>query len=753
MLKVDFVDIDRRVNSIDNAHASTFEWPFAVDSPFACWLREGSGMFWIKGKAGSGKSTLMKHIVHDRRTTSLLHEWAKDKDLLIAHHFFWLPGSALQKSYQGLLQTLLSQLCSTDSSLAKGWTSRTLEQHNQQADRLAAALHTVLESDQHRYCIFIDGLDEFCPEMEQAQLIRRLKQMTSLSNVKMCVSSRQWSLFERVFADIQQICLQDLTRDDMYTCTTDVLQGAGLDMQVLSSQQFSHQIVAKSEGVFLWLRLVLSSMFSRLCAGQGLSKLKACLDEFPGDLEEYLYKLVYERINPTWRQGKGSETARALFLAKILLEDESGDASCTELFWMAVVQTQVDMSRRDFYKNFKTVLLQPDDYTQLLLDTRAVIRAACQDMLRCDVAGDRNLVDFTHRSIYDLLRTKRMVDLIDENVPSHFLEGDLLLRLLIANIKRRVALSPKQKHNCVLMHARHLFNDILWQFQDRQFTDGLLLHELDLCTQQHKRFCNDTCRLHYPTVCSDEQRFYREHPDSGDWVMATMEFMLMHLVAHGQYQSSADYIASRGRCNGFFLAAFGCTPNRGLLLHHGDGGFCADVLPMRQVPPKPFIKMLTLLPGWNKHGLEILARQWHDWNMIRGKQENTEEQERLWQIAKILFESGAVVPRSMCLHRDAVVGLDKPYICIGRNGTPFDDDLEFHECAAFERPVLDLLCSSVPVEHHTELKVLLEQARHTADNKSDVSDNGESAVSDPKGSDVSAPLESSFAMQIDGQAD
>lgn len=33
------------------------------------WLESGSGVYWISGKAGSGKSTLMKHLFWDLEET------------------------------------------------------------------------------------------------------------------------------------------------------------------------------------------------------------------------------------------------------------------------------------------------------------------------------------------------------------------------------------------------------------------------------------------------------------------------------------------------------------------------------------------------------------------------------------------------------------------------------------------------------------------------------------------------------------
>jgi ABC-type thiamine transport system ATPase subunit len=53
--------MDNREERILEAHEKTFRWIFK-DSPFKHWLesKTGSNLFWISGKAGSGKSTLMK---------------------------------------------------------------------------------------------------------------------------------------------------------------------------------------------------------------------------------------------------------------------------------------------------------------------------------------------------------------------------------------------------------------------------------------------------------------------------------------------------------------------------------------------------------------------------------------------------------------------------------------------------------------------------------------------------------------------
>jgi hypothetical protein len=105
-----------RHSQIVDAHNKTFEWIFDpnqlqgndCEQPvFNEWLRTQNGIYWISGKAGSGKSTLVKWICRHPKTQESLRLWAGKKELVIASHFFWCAGTDLQKSQQGLLRSLL----------------------------------------------------------------------------------------------------------------------------------------------------------------------------------------------------------------------------------------------------------------------------------------------------------------------------------------------------------------------------------------------------------------------------------------------------------------------------------------------------------------------------------------------------------------------------------------------------------------------------------------------------------------------
>ena len=109
-----FRSIVERRTTISKAHQRTFKWIHDDRVSQTCpwdnlpeWLRTGRGCYWINGKAGSGKSTLMKYVLENQRTTEALQQWSCSSELVVASFFFWYAGTPLQKSQIGLLRALL----------------------------------------------------------------------------------------------------------------------------------------------------------------------------------------------------------------------------------------------------------------------------------------------------------------------------------------------------------------------------------------------------------------------------------------------------------------------------------------------------------------------------------------------------------------------------------------------------------------------------------------------------------------------
>ncbi|KAI0438265.1 hypothetical protein F4803DRAFT_565429 [Xylaria telfairii] len=188
--------------NIESAHVKTFEWifqPSVLDGsktvPFAQWLREGSGTFWIQGKASSGKSTLMKFICSHTRTEVFLRDF----------FFFWSSGTVLQKSREGLLRSLLFEILrkcpeliprvSKDNPKAQFWKrsphSYADDEELWSREELMEVYHKLVaccDEVNVKFCFFIDGLDEF-EEVSKAHsdLIATLRILDASQNIKFCV--------------------------------------------------------------------------------------------------------------------------------------------------------------------------------------------------------------------------------------------------------------------------------------------------------------------------------------------------------------------------------------------------------------------------------------------------------------------------------------------------------------------------------------------------------------------------------------
>ena len=318
---LNFKYIKMREEAIKEAHAETFEWIFNETDigterrpRFSHWLREGEGIYWVSGKAGSGKSTLMKLLCGHERTKNALEIWAGRKKLLMGSFFFWNAGSTMQKSQHGLLQSILYQIlgqcpdliptvCSSrwyfnaaDHELDGIWSRQELFENFR---RLA---HQEFLSA--RFCFFIDGLDEY--DGEDTEIIKLLQDLTISSSVKICASSRQWNAFEKAFGGNvdQKLRLQDFTKNDIRLYATGKLEEDASFSRKKSEDirynQLIDDIVQKSSGVFLWVYLVVRSLLRGLTDDNDFAFMRKRLDHFPADLEDY-FKQMLNTIEDVYR--------------------------------------------------------------------------------------------------------------------------------------------------------------------------------------------------------------------------------------------------------------------------------------------------------------------------------------------------------------------------------------------------------------------------------------------------------------------
>ncbi|KAK5734911.1 hypothetical protein LTR17_008544 [Elasticomyces elasticus] len=298
---------DRQLN-IHTNHKDTCHWIFDSDRvPFAQWCKIGSGVFWVSGKAGSGKSTLMRFLTRDARTSQLLQRGTAAKPVVIASYYFWSAGTELQRSQTGLLQSLLFQILRScpyliPTACPQRWASPgSLLDHGQpwEHEELRWALYAVVDSPQLdvEFCFLLDGLDEYAGD--HYELINDLNEMASSPAIRLCIASRPWNAFQDAYgADVAcHIVLENQTHGDIEQYVNGMLLENPRFKVLVQQDGNVRDLVAKirqrSEGVFLWVFLVVRSLLRGLTERDDLSVLQRRVSELPSELE----KLFAQTLN------------------------------------------------------------------------------------------------------------------------------------------------------------------------------------------------------------------------------------------------------------------------------------------------------------------------------------------------------------------------------------------------------------------------------------------------------------------------
>ncbi|KAF5550918.1 hypothetical protein FNAPI_7593 [Fusarium napiforme] len=271
-------------------------------STFIEWLRSNDPLFCLRGKPGSGKSTLMKFVIDNQNTRQLLeHQGSK---VIILTHFFWKIGSEEQNSIKGLLCSLIYQLLLRTEDLQELAMSRhdngSYRSHHDWSSRaLKSVLRQLLETKFRTLYIFVDGLDEVANADGLHRLTQEIEEILKFPGIKICVSSRPEALVIKWLEKLNSpsILLEDLTRPEMKSYVhrdlAPFLSSAELSFE--THRHLSDEMVRKSQGVFLWLSLVLRSLIRGIQSGDTNQVLIERLAELPSELHD-LYADMWDRL-------------------------------------------------------------------------------------------------------------------------------------------------------------------------------------------------------------------------------------------------------------------------------------------------------------------------------------------------------------------------------------------------------------------------------------------------------------------------
>ncbi|KAJ3486048.1 hypothetical protein NLG97_g6692 [Lecanicillium saksenae] len=443
-----FQTVSERFESITKAEESTFSWLLdgssADQNPnqeavhvqakerLQTWIKEDEGFFYVSGKPGPGKSTLMKLICSHPSFVQQATEWAADSCLVAGRFFFWKPGHAEQKSILGLLRGLLYSMLENRPEITKIaflelWddfspkrVGAAVLEHSDVGNAFNNVLKAASKTGDYKVILMIDGLDEF--DGDHAILLELMQSWVSLypSTIKICVSSREYGIFEGFFLESPKMRLHELTRGDMLELITSRLRPNDFFSSLTEEEQdrTKQLITERAEGVFLWVVMVVATLDDGILSGSitNARELQKSIEDCPTEMDDLLPHLLssvsvhnrpwaYKAISLVkYAQFKvpeilqSTKTAPGVVLMDIVLLDEASPT------WnLAAFQPRSEIKSADLSSRVEAARLKVLGCCKGFLNVITISEASSWPAN----GGMRMYVAVTHRSVVEFLNSGR----------------------------------------------------------------------------------------------------------------------------------------------------------------------------------------------------------------------------------------------------------------------------------------------------------------------------------------------------------
>ncbi|KAM0197732.1 hypothetical protein ACHAPQ_012121 [Fusarium lateritium] len=434
-----FEVMDTREAAIPQTFGSTYRWILDTNPPaqggkpmwesFPRWLIDNSSdTYWITGKPGSGKSTMMKFLLQEPLLRDYLSRELGTLRLLVVRYYAWNAGKDLQKSFEGLKKTLISQVLELDPDLAfklapRRWVlCQVLRNISCLPDWEPWEIEETFKAllcqcgKTIKLALFIDGLDEF--DTPPKDVIKEIRGIAALCPVglKICVASRPWNTFNDEYGHGPSLEMHLATYKDMVAFVTGnfkenraFAEHQALDPQ--SASQLISNVVTRANGVFQWVSLVVPLLLDLLTDGESPTQsvdIQQVLQDLPSELE-ILYEKIWARITP-------ENLHNASFMMQIM-RAAGGPVSWLDMWVIEELKlvsarvepssTVVEISSRSIEQfrgdsNLKKI-------AKLSLKRKLVGRT--KGILELNLEGD-GFVDFIHRTARDWAADPRTWELI-----------------------------------------------------------------------------------------------------------------------------------------------------------------------------------------------------------------------------------------------------------------------------------------------------------------------------------------------------
>ena len=305
---LEFHGMANRQDLIETSYPDTLHWIWTRPHiRFKEWLQSGTGLFWIAGKAGSGKSTIMKHLADTPSISLKLQNQeaitGKGRDVVVAACFLDYKGPRMAKSAEGKLRTLLYHVVSLRSNLFHAveeefrrikqqrggiiWNLRILE---------ICLLAIIQHSPQTRFFFLVDALDEY--EGEDAVVAELFTSISKActKNLQLCVSSRPHIDFLEQLDPSEMLLMENETGDDIRKYTSGIFEKF-IQRHGDTYRTLVNQIIVHAQGLFIWVKLACRELLRAAKRGEDIESLLRRLKGMPQELDD-IYQRILDQLDP-----------------------------------------------------------------------------------------------------------------------------------------------------------------------------------------------------------------------------------------------------------------------------------------------------------------------------------------------------------------------------------------------------------------------------------------------------------------------
>ncbi|KAK0668621.1 ankyrin repeat-containing domain protein [Cercophora samala] len=413
-----FDQIDSRQESIRMAHKNTCAW-ITKTREYKDWLdinkmKDHHGFLWMRGKAGSGKSTLIKSTLRSFQRAK------SSKGTTVIHFFFNARGAELEKTTRGMYRALLVQLLETlqtkmphfqktvfESAAIETWSVR---EGREWSVAILEELfeNAILSIGQEEVTCFIDALDE-CDDDQVEPMIRLFERIGEQAisrglRVRIFFSSRH-------YPDISLDTCLNLLLDGQDGHVRDIKTYIQNELKV-GDQQTKDKLLGRSSGIFMWAVLVVDIMNKENRRGTPSYIVDKKLEDIPGDLWE-LFKSILTRDKEDkdhlllciqWLLFTRTPLEPEQFYYALLSGLGSDDNLDSDHGWHSSPEPDADSdSREGSHLNNEPTEMTEDAVTARLLAVHRFIRNRSKGLAEVTQSKKAPVVQFIHESVRDFL--------------------------------------------------------------------------------------------------------------------------------------------------------------------------------------------------------------------------------------------------------------------------------------------------------------------------------------------------------------